>query len=170
MSRHDWRLQGFVAVLLFAGGFTAALWIAVPDSRAADANAARINALLNDRLTTLKQIATAVRAQQQSGLVTPNQMYAANQAVNGAELDMAQTEQQRITVLDRMLAEAKSYESLSHSPAAVAIDQNAPLRAKAARLDVEIALERERLAAGAPAAGRPGANPRTRPTVPQIGP
>jgi hypothetical protein len=170
MSKHDWRLQGLVAALLFAGGFAAALWVAVPDSRAADVNAARIDALLADRLATLKQIAEAVKTQQSAGLRTPDQMYAASQAVNAAELDMAQNEQQRIAVLDRMLAEAKSYESLSHSPAALAIDQNAPLRAKAARLDVEIALERERLAAGGAAAGRPAANSRTRPTVPQVGP
>jgi hypothetical protein len=170
MTRHDWRLQGFVAALLFAGGFAAALWVAVPDSRAADANAARMDALLADRLATLKEIAEAVRVQQAAGLRTPDQMYAANQAVNAAELDMAQNEQQRIAVLDRMVAEARNYESLAHAPAALAIDQNAPLRAKAARLDVEIALERERLAAGSPATGRPAAKPRTRPTVPQIGP
>jgi len=170
MSKLDWRLQSFVAALLFAGGFALALAVAPPDSRAADANAARINALLSDRLATLKQIAMAVKAQQSAGLRTPDQMYAANQAVNEAELDMAANEQERIAVLDRMLAEAQSYESLAHSPAALALDQNAPLRAKAARLDVEIALERERLAAGGGAAGRPGANQRKRPPVPQIGP
>jgi hypothetical protein len=167
MSKYDWRFQSIVAVLLFAGGFAAAVWIAVPDSHAADANAARINGLLSDRLTTLKQIATAVRAQQQAGLVTPDQMYAANQAVNGAELDMAQTDQQRVAALDRMLAEAKNYESLARSPAVLALDQNAPLRARVARLDVEIALERAHTEA--PAAGRPGANRPVRPTVPQVG-
>jgi hypothetical protein len=142
------RSQGlmFVLLALCVVGAIAALRT-TPTSHAADAKGARLKSLLQERLTTVRDVANTTNLMHRQGMVTSAQAYEANAAVFNAELDLSETNAQRVAILDKMLVEAKAYEdTMARSAASTAIDRNAPLLAKVSRLDVEIALERARTA------------------------
>jgi hypothetical protein len=87
---------------------------------------------------------TMVKELDRNGMATPDQMFAANQAVSHAELDLCETDDQRLAILTRLVADAKNFETLSHAPSVLALDRQAPLKAKVVRIEAEIALERAR--------------------------
>ena len=74
---------------------------------------------------------------------TLEQVYRSEQAVLAAELDLCESDPDRIEVLVKIVAAAKDYEklavALNNTGAAPA---SAPLQARVARLEAEIALER----------------------------
>jgi outer membrane protein TolC len=66
----------------------------------------------------------------------------ANQAASHAELDLCDTDKERLAVLEKMLAEAKGFEaSVAERVKAGESPIRAVLQAKVSRLEIEIALE-----------------------------
>ena len=79
------------------------------------------------------------------GKATFSQVYEANRAARNAELDLCNTNQERVAVLEKMLEEARDYEKNAEQAFKSArAPHAAALRATADRLEVEIALERAR--------------------------
>ena len=114
--------------------------LAAPGKGAKDA---RLNSLLQERLTALREAATFTTKAYETGVESFANVMAANQAVHAAELDLCSTDKERIAVLERMVAEVRNYESLAAQQVARGIDPASSVpKAKANRLEVEIALER----------------------------
>ena len=132
-------LSVFVLVI---GGATA-LWSSLPHAYAADAKDSKLKALLKEKLGVLQAVALQTTNAYQTGVAPFAQVLEANQAVTKAELELCDTEKERLAVLEKMLADAKQYEKhvaeqvqSGQAPAASA------LKARVNRLDAEIALER----------------------------
>jgi hypothetical protein len=145
MLASHWRLLGVVlGIVLVLGGIVG--WMAiVPRAQAADAKDAKLKALLRERLAVRQEVTSMTTKMFQSGAAPLEQVHAASQAAYSAELDLSETDKERIAVGERMLAEARKYENdVSRMAMAGTTDPSAPLKAKAGRLEVEIALERYR--------------------------
>jgi hypothetical protein len=107
----------------------------------------RIKSLLQARLATLKDIHdTLVRAQAR-GAASVDDVQQAKTAVLQAQLDLADTKDQRLKILEEMATEAREREQTTgksvQTGSRPAIDG---LRATLARVDAELALEKERAA------------------------
>jgi hypothetical protein len=104
---------------------------------------ARLNALLQERLTALREAANFTTKAYETGVETLANVMAANQAVHSAELDLCGTDKERIALLEKMISEAKNYETLAAQQVGRGIDFASSVpKAKVNRLEVEIALER----------------------------
>ena len=67
----------------------------------------------------------------------------ANQVVGKAQLDLCETNAERVAVLERMLAQAKDFEkSVAELVKVAATPKTTLLKARLSRLDIEVALER----------------------------
>jgi hypothetical protein len=103
----------------------------------------QIKDLLREKHSALQEIASHVKSRWKDGRASLNEVYQANPAAFKAELELCDTDMERITVLEKMLGDAKEQEKAvkaqRESGAAVASDV---LIAKVERLDVEIALAR----------------------------
>ena len=130
------------SLLLFASG----VWLSSGDSRLARADEAKdskLKDLLKERLLILQEVASRRTKAHQDGQISLAQVYEANQAVRNAELDLCDTSQERVAVLEQMLAEAKGFEkNITLEMKSGGVSTNGALKAKLSRLDVEIALER----------------------------
>lgn len=108
-----------------------------------DVDNPKVTALLKERLTTLREVETLTQNLFRSGRVSFDAVVQATTAALEAELDLCQTQKERVAVLEKALDVAKDGEA--HAKAAVETAR-APvsdaLKAKANRLKVEIALER----------------------------
>jgi outer membrane protein TolC len=120
-------------------------------SAASGAQNAKVKELQQERLAILHEVATLVKQVHQHGTGSLDQVHQANRMVFDAELELAATERERLAVLEKIVAEAKQHEEyvLQRSKLGVA-PPTAPLKAKAGRLEAEIALERARVKAAAP--------------------
>jgi len=133
-------------VLLFwgvLGGSSTALTCAAGQ----DAKASKLKELLKERHATLQEVASQTKAAaRRDPNVSLAQVNEADRAVYQAELELCDTDKERVAVLERMLAAAREWEKFSEEM--VKSGLAAPreiLKAKAARLEVEIAWERAKV-------------------------
>ena len=147
------RREVFAAVVPPAAGFAALAGTALTPRRlTADEPArGRLDDLLKERLAVLAEIAKQTAAEYRIGKVTIDRVHHAQMAVLSARLESAKSGKERLPILEEALALAKESEKtatqLYETGRAPASD---PLVAKAARLEVEIALEREKAKDGHP--------------------
>ena len=105
----------------------------------------RINTLLKERLETLRELAALTAKLHDRGAASLKDLHAANEAVLREELEFATSQNARIDILERLVAEARDYEKrVAQSAKAGAVQPVLALEAKAQRLKTEIALERAR--------------------------
>jgi outer membrane protein TolC len=107
----------------------------------------KINKLLVERRDTLRKLLGAVTVQHRAGQTTINKVIQAQNGLLDAELQLADTKEERIRIHEKRLENSRNLENLvehQHAAAAVAIDQ--VLVAKAARLQAEIDLLRAQAA------------------------
>lgn len=121
---------------------------------ASDKGNTKVKALLKERLETLRtlahQIGEAYKAN--DGAVSFKHVYDANLMVLNAELELCDSQTDRIAILEKIFSAAKDYEAhIREGVQSGGVASSALVKAKIARLDAEIALER----AKANAAARP---------------
>ena len=138
------RLPGIALVLLCttAGG----IWYGFatePRAGAEQPKESKVKALLKERLAVLRELAAIAAKGQQQRVVAFKEVHEANEAVFQVELELAESGEQRIAILEKFVAEAKLHEK-HVAPAADQGQSALLLEAKAHRLKAEIALERER--------------------------
>lgn len=103
---------------------------------------ARIKTLLKERYSTLKKIEDEVTAMYRKGKASPSEVAEAKRAARNAELDLCETDAERVAVLEKMLAESKDNKKLAEAGFhAAKLLHSAVLKATTDRLEVEIALE-----------------------------
>jgi hypothetical protein len=133
---------GFGLLIVLASG----AWYAVAAPRPAkaeDAKPSRVKVLLQEKLSILRKNASDATRFSQNGGVTADQVHAANQAVYQVELELCDTNQERVAVLENMLAAAREHEqSVVRAAKAGGVAPTAVMTAQLSRLDAEIALER----------------------------
>lgn len=134
--RSSGKFLALASVLLVAGGF----WLS---SAAQEAEPSKLKTLLAERHSILKEVAAQISRAHKAGGVPITQVHEANQAMYEAELDLCDTIEERVAVLKKMLAAARDYERLvAKEVGAGEASTIATLRAKASRLEIEVALER----------------------------
>jgi outer membrane protein TolC len=144
MSANRFKIVGLLGLLVLLAWASIGSGSAVsPRTAAAGSNDAQIKALLQERHATLQEIASQTAKEFDSGVATPSQVREANLAVLRAELDLCDTDKERVAVLEKVLkiAQAQEAEAGASVQAGRALPKDA-LRAKADRLAVEIELER----------------------------
>ncbi len=138
------RIVGLSGLLVLLASGSIGIGRAVtPKVAAADATDARIKALLEERRATLQAIASVTARECENGLASPSQLREADKAVLRAELDLCDTDKERVAVVEKILrlAQAQERETEEAGKAGRAFPKDA-LKAKADRLGVEIELER----------------------------
>lgn len=140
------RSTGIALALLCltAGG----IWYGFAHAPRAEAEAeqpkdSKVKTLLKERLAILRELAAITAKAQKQGVVSFQEVHEANEAVLQVELELAESPKERITILEKFLAEAKQHEK-HVAPAAGQGEPVLVLEAKAHRLKAEIALEREK--------------------------
>lgn len=137
---------------VFAAGFAAAVVPAVAprQSIAREPLRGKLDDLLKERLAILGEIAKQTAAEYRIGKVTIDRVHHAQMAVLSARLESAESGKDRLAILEEALAVVKESEKtatqLYETGRAPVSDA---LVAKAGRLEVEIALEREKAKAAA---------------------
>jgi outer membrane protein TolC len=122
---------------------TVAGFLSVPGDSHADDKDSKVKALLKDRLAVLQEVVTLQSASYSSGGVTFLELLEAKQSAYKAELDLCETDAERIAVLENRLAIAKQQvETLKRLVSAAEVDRTDLLKAEAKRLKIEVALER----------------------------
>ena len=131
-----------VAVLLSAGS----LWYLFSDSPPATAGEttdAKLQKLLNERVDTLREVVGVTAQQYESGSLSFDRLHQATRTLMNGELDACNTDDERLAVLGRILAQAKKYEKhIDSSAESGTSSMTDALMAKACRLEAEIDLER----------------------------
>ena len=123
---------------------TGTVWSGSADPARAQAKAkdARVKELRKERLTLLQQAARQIEQEYVTGKVPFDRVQGAQQAVLQARLDLAESEKERIAILEEVVALAKGYEKTATQRYRTGnAPGNDPLLAKASRLEAEIALE-----------------------------
>jgi outer membrane protein TolC len=114
------------------------------------AGEAKVRALLKERLAILKTIAQETDKFAETGRITPEEIVQAKLAVLKAELDLCQSDRERVAVYGRIVAHYQDLENvLQTRVAAGQVPRFAALRARADRLEAEANLERTKARAGA---------------------
>ena len=104
-----------------------------------------VKRLLAERVDTFRSIEETFRQQHEAGHVSTDEVHRAVLDRLEAELDLADTKQARIPFLEKQVEEAKALEGIVRKRQKVASASDLDvLRAKAFRLNFEVALERER--------------------------
>jgi hypothetical protein len=123
----------------------AAIVVAILGSLQVGADEAKVKELRKERLATLKDVEAQTEQAFQAGRAPFNVVLAAKAATLEAELDLCQTQEERIAILEKLVGVAKNAES--HATAAAEMGKvplYEALKTKASRLAVEIALEKLR--------------------------
>jgi biotin carboxyl carrier protein len=116
---------------------------AAPQAGPSDKKDTKLKALLKERLATLRALTEATTKDYQAGRVSFDRVHQAMQALLHAELELCESDRERITVLEKMVNQAKTYEEHAvQRYKAGAVTQSDVLMARAGRLEAEIALER----------------------------
>ena len=111
----------------------------------------RLKALLTERLAVAREAAALVDRAFRDGTGSFTQVHEANLAVLNAELDLCERDKDRIPVLEKFVAAMKRFEEyVAEGHKAGARSDGEMLKAKLARLEAEIALERAKAKAGDP--------------------
>src|SRR5207253_2360005 len=109
----------------------------------ADQKDSRLSQLLKERLAALRALAEMATNDYRTGKVSFDRVQQAVGAVLRAELELSESDKERVTILEKMVTQAKGYEdSALERYRAGAVSQSEVLMARAARLEAEIALER----------------------------
>ena len=148
------RITQFGLVALLVGGAIAAWSAASPRAAAGDSKDTQVKKLLREKVATLKEIAATVNKIYQRGDYSLDQVYLANLAVHRAELDLCDSDKERIPILEKMLEDAKAQEKAVLSAIGWMATDTPILHAKVDRLNIEIALERARAAEHANSTGQ----------------
>jgi hypothetical protein len=142
-------MVGFAVGVLVGGGPAAAQEPkpTAPGKVVADeGEPAKVKALLKERLEVLREMEKALKNSYESfGTVPLERVLQASRKVIQAELELAETAAERVALREKAVAIAKEIEKIlktRHDAGTVPIYEY--LEAKAARLEAEIALERER--------------------------
>ena len=134
-------LLGVLALLIIAG--TLGKWTVASRAHAADENDSKLKALLKEKLAVAQEALAIVKKAHQNGDTSIEGVVEANQVVGKAQLDLCDTNAERVAVLERMLAQTKDFEkSVAELVKAAAGPKTSLLKARLNRLDVEVALER----------------------------
>ncbi|HKB41601.1 MAG TPA: hypothetical protein VKD72_34575 [Gemmataceae bacterium] len=112
----------------------------------------RLKALLRERLAVAREAAALADKAYKAGVAASfTQVHEANLAVLNAELDLCERDKDRIPVLEKFVAAMKRLEdSVAEGHKAGTRSSGEMLKAKLARLEAEIALERAKAKAGDP--------------------
>jgi hypothetical protein len=145
------RLGFFLSVSVLLAGGAAGFWSASPRPRAEGLEESKLNALLKERLATLQQAAAQTDKQYETGKASVAEVMEAQRAVRDAELELCNTDKERLAVLEKMLEEARGFEKVvAQRVDAGKAPASSVFKAKADRLQIEIALERVKGKAAAP--------------------
>jgi outer membrane protein TolC len=109
----------------------------------AEAKDSKLQQLLKERLATLRKLVDQTSRDYQAGRVSFDQVHQAMEAMLRAELELCESDKERIAVLKKIVAQAKEHEqnAIQRYKAGNAPASDA-LMATADRLEAEIALER----------------------------
>lgn len=147
MSKSIVRLTGTaltMLLLLIAAGSWHSIGAAL-QAQPKEPKGSKLKELLQERLAAFKEIAAETVKAYKGGSVSFDQVQHANEAVLKAELDLCETNAQRIEVLEKIVSLAKEQEKYAvkmHQARQAAA--TVPLKARVGRLEAEIALERAR--------------------------
>ena len=130
-----------IVLLIIAGNV--GKWTAASRAQAAGENDSKLKVLLKEKLAIAQEAATLTTTAYQSGGTSFSEVVEANQVVGKAQLDLCDTNAERVAVLERMLAQARDFEKIvTERVKTAAVPTTTLLKAKLSRLDVEVALER----------------------------
>ena len=131
-GRWSYLLAVIVAVLLSASAHARA-----------DEASPRVQTLLKERLATIQEIAAYSETAYKSGAIALSEVLKARERVADAELDLCETNAERIKAQEKLLELAKNYEEyVTRIRGTGEIHPADVLEARAKRLKTEIALER----------------------------
>lgn len=134
-------LLGLLVLLIIAG--TVGRWTAPSRAHAAGENDSKLKALLKEKLAVAQEVLAIVTEARRNGDTSIEAVVEVNQVVAKAELDLCDTNAERVAVLERMLTQAKDYEKrVAELVKAEAGPKTTLLKARLIRLDAEVALER----------------------------
>jgi RNA polymerase sigma factor (sigma-70 family) len=109
----------------------------------------KVKDLLRERLATLQQIADFTTKEFDAGKGSFVRVYQVQMALHNAELELCETDNQRLEILKRIVAEAHRYEEMMLPQFRGGLKSPTEyLQARVARLEAEIALERAKAKAG----------------------
>jgi outer membrane protein TolC len=140
------RIVALFGLMMLLIGGTIGVWSAgSPRVAAADTKDSKLKELQEERLSTLRELVKATTADYVTGRVPFDRVQQATRALLDAELEQCQSDKERITVLEKIVALAKESEknAVQRYKTGAAPHSDA-LMATAARLEAEIALERLR--------------------------
>jgi hypothetical protein len=150
------RLGFFLSVSVLLAGGAAGFWSDSPRPRAEGPEEPKLKALLKERLAALQEAAARTTEQYKRGAGSVAEVMEARRAARDAELELCDTDKERLAVLEKMLEEARAFEKdVAKMVDAGVVHANSGFKAKADRLQMEIALERLK--------GRAAPGPDTRP-------
>src|SRR5262249_8036979 len=133
----------FSAKFWFAGALV--LLLAAGGMRAEEAKDSRLKELLKEKVAALKEAAALAEKAHQSGAAPLEQVQQANRAVLDAELELCDTDKERVAVLEKIVALTKQQEEQARElEKKSALPAGAVIAARVRRIDAEIALERAR--------------------------
>jgi outer membrane protein TolC len=142
-------LRGLILSLFLAGAAFAAPTLVVLDVSAAppagpsDKKDARLKELLQERLAAARVVVKAAQADYVKGQVSFERLHQAMQALLRARLELCESIQERIKVLEEAVALAKDFErNAADRYQRGLVPHSDVLMAGVARLEAEIALER----------------------------
>jgi len=141
------QARNLVIVTLVATLVVVTCWKQSPgqgeSAKPAGAADSKLKVLLKEKLAIAQEAATLTTTAYQSGGTSFSEVVEANQAVGKAQLDLCDTNAERVAVLERMLAQARDFETITTERVkTAAVPKTTLLKAKLSRLDVEVALER----------------------------
>ena len=150
---HSVRLSGLGIVSTSLLFLIAGFWAGLADSAQAQEKPKneKINELLKERLATVKKLAEITQAAYQQGRATIAEVTQANALLLKAELELCQSNKERLAVHERALALAKDYEKAATQLYKTGrATQASMLAATANRLEAEIAYERAKAKVAGP--------------------
>lgn len=143
------RTYGFKGVVVKAGdplydvAELSAITLKAAQTKEPAAEDAKIQALLEERLATLKQLAAVTEKAYRSGNATFAEVAQANALLLKAELELCKTDKERLAVHEKAVGLAKDSENVAAQLFQTGrATQASVLAAKANRLEAEIALQR----------------------------
>jgi hypothetical protein len=119
------------------------LSMVLPCASAAAPQDSRLKDLLKERLALAKEFAVQTETGYKTGSVPMTQLLLAKEAVFKAELDLCESDKERLAVLEKMVALTKEHEEVvAKMIQSGGLPNRALVEAKLKRLEAEIALER----------------------------
>lgn len=141
MSRRMLLLSSLLAVVVIVGAFTF-LGHNVPAAQT-ETKDSKLDALLKERLSAARAVVKVADLEYASGKTSFDRVHQATKALLRAELDLSDSDKERIRVLEEAVALAKTNETYAAERyKSGLVTQSDVLMAGVARLEAEIDLER----------------------------